>query len=572
MASLQKHILLTLLALTVYYYNTALSQQITKAAFISDIHIHNIYPDTKTDQLNYFYDSAAGKAVLIRTLESEMNSTRLFNENYFALQQALDDIAKQDIKLVIIPGDYSDDGQLMNLIAVKDMLSFYQQKFQIRFLLTNGNHDAEPFSIEGGKRDFLGPDGKPICVYSADALKRNPTDQVYPLLKVGGYEAVFGILKNFGFLPSPKDLFYNTPHHPMNYDTYVFDSSLFSFKTRWYHYQNDSLPDLTYLVEPVKDLWVMAIDGNIFEKRANQSFENIGDGYEFLDRKPFLLAWIKQVVAAAKLKGKTLIAFSHYPMLDFNNGLSEQLAEVLGKNNFQLPRVPTTIAQNRLLESGLQVHFAGHMHINQHGNLTNNKGQQLWNIQVPSLAAFPPAYKIANISKKKISITTHALNHVKDYNKLFAFYTREQKSEKLSEILNHSPNYYSFTKNHLNYLAVNRFYYGDFKDKKWDEYKNNNSEYWPLGSVKSLLGKNDYQTLINTGFQDIVFDLYLVRNGNDLGIKEIPKARLKLYRKWASLAKTNANNTAINELIILLQQLIDNSLPTKKTVIQFSQN
>jgi len=350
------------------YYTTALAQKDIKIAFISDIHIHNVYPDKDSSALSYFYDSAAHKYILIRTLGSEMNSTRLFNENYYALHQALQEIADKGIKLVIVPGDYTDDGQLLNLSLVKDIFSLYAKKYQIRFLVTNGNHDvSEPFETDAGKDDFLSLDGTQVGVYSSALLAKQPNDKVYPLLKVGGYEAVFNIMRSFGFEPSAGDVFYSTPYQPFNYDAYRYDTAAFALKKRWYRYGKDSFPDLTYLVEPVKDLWVMAIDGNTFERNSNNSFENVGDGYQYLYQKKVLLNWIKNTVAEAKKRGKTLIAFSHYPALDFNNGQSAALKKIVGNNKFQLNRLPGDSIQAFFADAGIPVHFGGHMHINQHG-------------------------------------------------------------------------------------------------------------------------------------------------------------------------------------------------------------
>ncbi|MFT3702015.1 MAG: metallophosphoesterase [Agriterribacter sp.] len=545
---------------------SARAQKEIKIAFISDIHIHDIYPEQDTAALHYLYDSTAHKTILIRSLNSEMNSTRLFNENYYALHQALLEIAQKGIKLVIIPGDLTDDGQLVNLTAVKEILSYYQQQYHMRFLVTNGNHDvSEPFETESGKSDFLSLGGEPIGVYSSTALVKKPHDQVYPLLKVGGYQAVFNSLQSFGFSPSSEDLFYTTPHHTFNYDAYRYNATMFDLNKRWYHYGIDSFPDLTYLAEPIKDLWVMAIDGNIFEKRNDGSFDNIDDGYKFIHQKPFLLSWIKAMVAEAKKRGKTLIAFSHYPILDFNNGHSPALKKIIGADKFQLSRVPEDSIQQFFLESGLQVHFGGHMHINQHGYLRRDSGAVMWNIQVPSLAAFPPAYKIASVKYDAIRITTYPLKNVIHYNELFNYYDREKKDSALSKIVKASGNYYQFTRNHLQYLANNRFYYNEFDNAAWDAFKNNPSAEWIPDSLLHVFTKKEQNIFLHITFIDIIRDLYFIRNGNDLGIKEIPAARLKLYRRWAQLTATSKYPSLLDKLITVMQQMINDSISTTTT-------
>ena len=561
-----------LIALNVIFFAGAHAQENINIGVISDIHIHNIYPDKDSAALRYFYDSTKHKAVLIRTLTSEMNSTRLFNENYYALHQALTDIAKKGIKLVIIPGDYSDDGQLVNLLLVKEVLSFYEEKYQMRFLITNGNHDVnEPFEAESGKNDFLGKDGNPTGVYSSATLAKQPNDHVYPPLKVGGYNAVFNIMQSFGFSPSSKDLFYSTPYQSFNYDSYRYDTSAFSLRKRWYHYGNDSFPDLTYLAEPVKDLWVMAIDGNTFERIGKNNFENIGDGYQYLFQKNSLLTWIKKIADEAAKRGKTLIAFSHYPVLDFNNQQSPALQKIFGKDKFQLGRVPGDSIQTFFAESGIPVFFAGHLHINQHGFLKGKAQNGIWNIQVPSLAAFPPAYKIASSNKKRIIIKTQALKKVAHYNDLFDYYKHEKKDNALSIILDSSHNYYTFTKSHLLYLARNRFYNSDFSDPKWEMYKNTTSKHWVSEAFMNHLSAKEKKTFSQLTFMDVVNDLYLLRNANDFGIKEIAIERLQLYYKWAKLASSATfHKSPLDELIIIIQKLKDSSVPTLKTVIRLS--
>lgn len=50
----------------------------------------------------------------VRSMEAQVQSTRLFNENYYAFLAALDDVAHRDIRWVVLPGDLTDDGQFFN--------------------------------------------------------------------------------------------------------------------------------------------------------------------------------------------------------------------------------------------------------------------------------------------------------------------------------------------------------------------------------------------------------------------------------------------------------------------------
>ena len=91
-----------------------------KIAFISDAHIQNIedYPE------------------LIRSMEAQVQSTRLFNENYFALLAALDDVAQRNISLVVLPGDLTDNGQFINQEKINQILTDYTKRYGMKFFVT----------------------------------------------------------------------------------------------------------------------------------------------------------------------------------------------------------------------------------------------------------------------------------------------------------------------------------------------------------------------------------------------------------------------------------------------------
>lgn len=67
----------------------------TQIAFISDAHIQDI----------------DGHPERVRSMEVQVQSTRLFNENYYAFLTALDDVARRNIRLVVLSGDLTDNGQ-----------------------------------------------------------------------------------------------------------------------------------------------------------------------------------------------------------------------------------------------------------------------------------------------------------------------------------------------------------------------------------------------------------------------------------------------------------------------------
>ncbi len=138
-------------------------------AFMPDVHFHDIFAEFEPgsfEGLPVVYDGDEHQAV-IRTMEAQLNSTRLFNENYFALIAALESAANRGIKHIALPGDFSDDGQPAHVGGLVEILQAYRDEYGISFYLTPGNHDpGRPFTSDAGKRDYLGEDGKRQPVFS----------------------------------------------------------------------------------------------------------------------------------------------------------------------------------------------------------------------------------------------------------------------------------------------------------------------------------------------------------------------------------------------------------------------
>lgn len=119
----------------------------TQIAFISDAHIQDV----------------DGHAERVRSMEAQVQSTRLFNENYYVFLAALDDVARRDIRWVVLPGDLTDDGQFFNQQKIKELLNSYAAAKGMRFFVTTGNHDpALPLGLVKKNTHFLAADGSRV--------------------------------------------------------------------------------------------------------------------------------------------------------------------------------------------------------------------------------------------------------------------------------------------------------------------------------------------------------------------------------------------------------------------------
>lgn len=413
-------------------------------------------------------------------MASQLQSTRLFNENYFAFEQALEEVVRQGIKVIVLPGDFSDDGQPMNLLALREILQRYQQKHQLRFYLTTGNHDPVTVSASAaGKRDFLGASFAPSPMVSEPSLLDQwaldpSTTVINPEIGYGGYEDIIRILGPFGFYPSEQDLFWAHPFAPLDYEKYHYDSVLAQASLSERRYENAEgklIPDLSYIVEPVEGLWLLAIDGNVYHSSSGEVLKSSSVGFnEAIIDKKHQLEWIEGVAKAAEEKGKTLISFSHFPLVEFNDGTDELLKRMFGPHKFQLSRSPVPETSASYAAAGLRVHVAGHMHLNDTGIFGQAPQNTLVNIQVPSLAAYPPAYKTMTFADNEtIEVETHRLTEVQGMSTLFPYYQKEHQllqTQNAPQLWNkailEAKNYNEYTSMHLEELVRLRFIPSDW--------------------------------------------------------------------------------------------------------------
>ncbi|MGL4682069.1 MAG: metallophosphoesterase, partial [Hafnia alvei] len=208
-----------------------------RVAFMPDIHFHDVYGQFQDGAFHGLKNSKSGQDAMIRTMYAQLTSTRLFNENYFALRAALDDAGQKGIKLIALPGDFSDDGQPVHIRGLVKLLNEYQQKYGMRFFATPGNHDPNrPFNLPGGEEDFLGVGGKTQRIFSAGANECKgyqgktaviPTGAELPTIcseemVSSGYRYIMKMMAPFGINPQHDDIYWETPYSSYDEKSYTF--------------------------------------------------------------------------------------------------------------------------------------------------------------------------------------------------------------------------------------------------------------------------------------------------------------------------------------------------------------
>jgi len=589
---------------------TTLQAQVKKkniqVAFLADVHLQDLYGNLAGTDYKGVLNPKDGNLTLLRTMDAQLHSTRIFNENYFAFIAALNDIAKRGIQYVTLPGDYSDDGQPVHVRGLQRILNEYSTKYNVQFFITTGNHDpVGPFAQNGGKEDFLGKGGKRQPIFSKEGMYAQDlfTDLpvvVTPDIAKMGYTGITEYLHDFGFFPRKNNKYWATPFSTYTPDDYSFEKACAQsgLEQRVYDVAPGyTVPDVSYVTEPVDGLWLLAIDGNVYLPKGNGNaadpitYRGADLGYNnVLTNKKHLIAWAQKVAADAKRLGKTLIAFSHYPMVDFNDDASPEIESLMGKGKWQLDRVPVEEVAQTFADAGIQIHFGGHMHINDTGTRTSTKGNTLVNVQTPSLAAYIPAYKLLTIKADNVlEVETITIDNVPDFDRLFPLYAMEYdflKSQNAKDIWNKdilkTKSYHEFTDFHLKELVRLRFLPDDwpvaFKDfilnvsgkdlillsgmdskVSYEELLKNKTKYtkeWKQAEqqiTKTLatrdLKLNDFKKW--TGL-DLITDFYRIRSADQLALADISKERTKQYE---FLAKSFAENYSVNTVDITTKNL-----------------
>lgn len=510
---------------------TLLGNAQTQIAFISDAHIQDV----------------DGHAERVRSMEVQVQSTRLFNENYYALLAALDDVARRNIRWVVLPGDLTDNGQFFNQQKIKNILHSYTQRKGMRFFVTTGNHDpALPLGLMQKNAHFLATDGSRVTREDSCA----------------GYVSQMECYADFGFFPRKDDCYWESPFTSYTYDKYSYeDACRESVLSKRTYTLCDSLTatDASYLVEPVDGLWLLAIDGGVYlpkeMKDGKWSYQGSSAGYNLvLKHKPFLLPWVRKVVEEAQKRHKTLVAFSHYPLVDFNDGVSEHVRRIWGDRRFDLHRVPEAEVSEAFLQAGLRLHFAGHMHVNDTGIWEGKDGKHLYNIQVPSIATYVPAYKILTIESDEVfRVETVMLDTVPGFDSLFPLYRAEYQWDSLK---GHSPVW--------NKEILSARTYGEFCDYQFRDLvrlrfiPRDLPESWRAcldftgaRMLEAVSGedKSDDADWTDWCMKDLVLDLYRLRYAERLALEDIPRTRLAVYRYLFDRARISTFRSAEVEMV-----------------------
>jgi 3',5'-cyclic AMP phosphodiesterase CpdA len=503
-----------------------LTRALPSVAVIADAHFH----DTAAD-FGFPGIEIDGQRLTMRSWSDTRESTRVFNESADALHAALEEVRQRGIRHVVLLGDYTDDGQRATTETLKGILERHRDAHGTAFYALPGNHDIFGPLGRHQTKEFLTENGKCLSV-SSDARLAGERVVFSDRMYCEGYPAGLEPMAAFGYFRQPDYLHWETPFG-------LSDAP----EDRLYDVRSPDgenvyrLMDASYLVEPEPGLWLMMIDANIFEPRDG-TFER-GEEAAFIDStaggwnallrcKPFIIDWIADVRDRAQALGKTLLGFSHYPALDPFDGGSGAESALFGETT-AVRRMPRKAVEDALIEAGLAVHFSGHLHVE--GVTRRGEGENsLTNIAVPSLVAFPSAFKVVHPSQHEVAVETVEMADLPVNSRLSRGYAQETAlAGEAEDRAFAAGNYGEFLRDHQRALIRHRYF-----PKEWPAEIVATMTDKTVREVVGLLGeKNIASHDTDLPMFELITDWYCLRQGVGLALPHIEPQRLSLYRMLA---------------------------------------
>ncbi|NKN37413.1 metallophosphoesterase [Agrobacterium sp. a22-2] len=464
-------------------------------AVVADVHLHDLHG-------GYGMVEEGSGGLVLRTLADTMASTRVFNESHSAFLAVLDDIVRRGIRDVVLLGDYSDDGQLGAVAAVKRILSDYENTHGLRFFTTFGNHDSYgPASRHLAKR-LTKADGLQPRLVTSDDRAPAPAVVCSGMRGMSTAEAMEAMAL-YGVTRPPNVFHWETPG----------DDDRASL-------------DASYLVEPQQGLWLLMLDANVFQKvgdawrvRADAAWDHV------LAERPYLLAWMEDVADRAKRLGKTLLAFSHYPALPL--ALKGEGSEIQSACTPEWSkRMPSLETGRRIARAGIGWHFSGHMHVAGRIELDG-----LVNIAVPSPVAYPGGYVVVNVQADGVDVEAVRLENVAGFDAAFPAYevqSGDDNGAPLGKVLA-CATYSDFLRVHLQNLIETKHVLDDWSPELLASLDT------PIGQV---LGEGSSAADLNVlwphvtslPFGRMVEDYYLIRAAGRQVLGQLSPERVAFYR------------------------------------------
>ena len=272
------------------------------------------------------------------------NTTKMFPQAEAIIRTAIETAVTRnpDLKYILIPGDLTKDGEYEAHLKFAAILEEYEEKYDVDFLVTTGNHDinqAKASSFASGKQE------------KTRGLQYNEFAEVY---KDFGYDLAFARYNEKG----------DKIQNGLSYAADLKDSE-----------GNDSYR-------------LIVIDSCKYTYTPEEADKNTGGAVT-----DELMAWVKDLADDAKEKNIT-------PMVMIHHGLAAHM-EVEPSITFAFPLDDYMSVAEQFASWGIHYAFTGHLHTDDIACVINDDGEALYDIETASVTGYPCTYREMTITTRK---------------------------------------------------------------------------------------------------------------------------------------------------------------------------
>lgn len=284
----------------------------------------------------HYYDNALGTsgAAFDRVLHSDR---KLLKDSADLINLAIDSILKSNVKFVLVSGDLTKDGELICHQKLAKALSRITEK-GIKVYVIPGNHDVNnPLSFQyKGDKSILVPNVTPSQF--AD------------------------IYRDFGY----SDAIYRDTN------------------------------SLSYVAEPVKNLWVVALDTCRYKENKPGQEEIVGGKLSQAEEN-----WLEGILKKANEEDKAVIVMEHHGVVEHWKGQSKIHPDYLVQDYKYVGKL--------LASYGVRLTFTGHYHAQDITLGDYDNGGYLYDVETGSLITAPCPIRYCSINNNKIAIKSEFL-------------------------------------------------------------------------------------------------------------------------------------------------------------------
>jgi hypothetical protein len=290
---------------------------------------------------------------------------KLLAESSAILSKTVESIQKSDSQIVLITGDLTKDGEKLSHLQVAAYLKKLRDAGKQVFVIP-GNHDINnPHAVK-----YLGNDIIPVDRITPDDFRK-----IY---------------------------------HDCGYDQAIAQDP----------------GSLSYVVQPVPGLWILAIDSCSYESNQAKGKPVTSSG---LNAKR--LAWIYDQLKQAQDQNIMVIGMMHHGLIP-HFSMEKTLFSAYVIDDWEN-------TASKFADMGMKVIFTGHFHAQDIATQQTKNNESIYDIETGSLVTYPCPYRLITLTDSKIDIQTETIRAI-DYNtqgKPFPQYAADFLTHGLSDMV-----------------------------------------------------------------------------------------------------------------------------------------